>query len=419
MTAPQNQMHSNWAIFGLDETGPDQLRDWHLQSLRNAKIVIADERFHNMLQDAGAKTIEDWPKPFSDIVTRLADYKDDPIAIFATGDPMFYGAGATIKRYFPNQNIQIWPALSGIQLAASHMGWSLSCCEVISIHGRPATRIIPHIYPFAKWLVIPQGAKSISEVADILIARNCGDAHITVLNALGRQDAKTNICKTANEWQTQSANGLDDFCILAIDLSPAGRMVHHSASGVLPDDAFISDGKLTKQDVRASALSKLQPHPHGVLWDLGTGCGSIAIEWARTYDSCRAYGVDNRDDRLQRARANAQALGTPTVSWIEGDIYQAMTKLPEPDAIFIGGGLSSQAIADAMHYLPVGGRLVCHAVTLESEALLLEAHHHHGGQLTRIAVNKAEPVGGYFGWRGLMPVTQWVFIAQSEGSEND
>ena len=151
-----------------------------------------------------------------------------------------------------------------------------------------------------------------------------------------------------------------------------------------------------------------------MLWDLGTGCGSIAIEWARLSQGAMAYGVDSRDDRLERARANAIALGTEHIKWLAGDVLTVMDELPEPDAIFIGGGLSEAVLDKALGYLPQGGRLVIHAVTLESEAILLGAHKSLGGHLTRIAVNKAEPVGAYRGWRGLMPVTQWVFIKQGE-----
>ena len=406
---------AQWMIFGLDETGATQLQMIHKSALRQADFIIADSRFHEMLSCfATDKVISDWPKPFSDLASVLADYQDKHVAIFTTGDPLFYGAGATIKRLFPEQDIMISPAVSGIALAAARLGWQMTATEVISIHGRSAAKVIPALYPFAKWLVIPRNAHSLHEVAELLCERGCTAAEISALIALGRPQEERHITKSAQAWHKSSLDDVADFFIMAVDLAPCGRFHHHSATGVLPDEAFISDGKLTKQDVRASAIAKLQPHPHGVLWDLGTGCGSLAIEWARTSDSCIAYGIDSRADRLARAKENGVRLGTPNAIWLEGDICAQMDSLPTPDAIFIGGGLSEASLQKALSYLPDGGRLVVHAVTLESESLLLEAHKQYGGALTRLSVYKADPVGAYRGWRGLMPVTQWVFRKEGE-----
>ena len=403
-----------WQIFGLDETGPSQLQERHKQALQSADYIIADARFHDMLIASGASvTPQDWPKPFSDLGADLAQRRDQAVVIFTTGDPLYYGAAVTIKRLFPDQDIAILPAVSGIAMAAAKMGWPVADVTTLSIHGRAVHKILPHIYPNAKWLVIPQNAASLHQLSTLLCANQCSAAMISALIALGREGQEEIITKTAADWQEASLDGMSDFYVMAVDLATSGRFAHYSASGTLPDEAFLSDGKLTKQDVRASALSKLQPHPHAILWDLGTGCGSIAIEWARSYESCHAYGVDSRKDRLATAKENALNLGTPNVTWHDGDICEVMADLPEPDAIFIGGGLSQDSLTKALDYCPVGGRLVIHAVTLESEALLLEAHRRNGGVLTRLTVHKAEPVGGYRGWRGLMPVTQWVYVKQA------
>ena len=404
-----------WQIFGLDETGIEQLRQSHLAALAGADLIIADARFHEMLAGAGAACQpQDWPRPFSDFRALLKPYQAKKVAIFTTGDPLFYGAGVSLKRAFPDQEMQFLPALSGVTLASARLGWAGHVPEVVSIHGRQAISVIPKLYPFAKLLVIPRNAASSYEVAQILCARGLGKAEMTVLSALGRGDEEGYLCKSAEAFCKAESTGLPDFYILAIDLAPCGRFAFYSQKGALPDDAFESDGKLTKQDVRASALAKLQPHKGAVLWDLGTGCGSIAIEWARSEDLCHAHGVDCREDRLARARINAERLGTPNVTWHAGDICEVMAALPEPDAIFIGGGLSEASLTTALSYLPVGGRLVCHAVTLESEAILIDAHKRYGGALTRVAVNKAEAVGAYRGWRGLMPVTQWVFLREND-----
>ena len=406
---------SQWVIIGLDESGPAQWRDYHHHALEDAALIIADDRFHPMIGEV--TTVKDrlmsWPKPFSDLKGLLAKHISDKVVICTTGDPMLYGAGISVTKLFPDQPIKILPALSGIQLAASAMAWSLTDVEVLSVHGRALTKLVASIYPFAKWLVVPQSATTITDIADLLTSHGWGAAQITCLWALGRGQDEAITSHSAKQWLASKDTPQDGFYMVAVDLAPCGRQAFLGQMAGLPDDAFISDGKLTKQDVRASALAKLQPHKKGVLWDLGTGAGSIAIEWARFDESCHAYGVDQLDKRLAMARENASRLGTANTSWIAGDITAIMATLPEPDAIFIGGGLSEDSLQAAMSYLPAGGRLVIHAVTLESEAILLEAHRVHGGQLTKIAVNKAEAVGPYRGWRGLMPVTQWVYVKES------
>jgi len=167
---------------------------------------------------------------------------------------------------------------------------------------------------------------------------------------------------------------------------------------------------MTKQEVRAATLARLMPMRGALLWDIGTGCGSVAVEWMRAARYARAIGIEPRADRRAMAAANALALGAPKLELIEGRVPEALTGLPAPDAVFIGGGLSRDTFEAAWGSLRPLGRLVCNAVTLESEALLLELHKEHGGQLVKLQVNRAEPVGPLTGWRPLMPVTQWSLV---------
>jgi precorrin-6Y C5,15-methyltransferase (decarboxylating) len=210
---------------------------------------------------------------------------------------------------------------------------------------------------------------------------------------------------TAAEWQ---ANDIADLNTIAIECRPGpkARILHRGFG--LPDDAFRHDGQLTKREIRAAALSALGPLHGELLWDIGAGCGSIAIEWLRHDRSLQAIAIERQPERAAMIRENAASLGTPNLKLIEAAVPDALENLPAPDAVFIGGGIGAPGlVAKVWARLKPGGRLVAHAVTVESELALFAGYHAHGGEVTRLSIARMQPVGGYHGWKPLMPVTQW------------
>ena len=131
----------------------------------------------------------------------------------------------------------------------------------------------------------------------------------------------------------------------------------------------------------------------------------------RTHPRCRAIAIEQHPDRLRLIADNAIALGTPMLKLIAGSAPAALRDLPAPDAIFIGGGLTSADLLETCwQSLQSGGRLVANAVTVESEQQMLQWHHQIGGTLTRIAIQRAEPIGKFLGWKAMAPVTQWQAV---------
>ena len=387
-------------VIGVDEGGVTALPESLRLRLAGMDMIIAAHRFHADLPDG--PEIQDWPVPFSNIFRTLKDNSNKLLALLATGDPMWFGAGASLVRELGPQGCEVIPAVSGMQLAAARLGWPLARCVVVSIHGRPVSRLVSHLYPRARLLVIAQDGTSPARVAELLTAQGYGEAHLHVLAHLGGDD----------EWRRDGrADGwaddrVPDFHIIAIacpDTVAAG-------SGLAaPDASFDNDGKLTKRDVRASALAKLAPFPGAVLWDIGTGSGAIAIDFLRQAGSGRAFAIDRNDTQLDRAVANAVRHGVIGLEPVVGDAGEVLSGLARPDAVFIGGGLAPAVIAAAQSALRPGGVMVAHAVTIESETMLLAAWQQSGGDLTRLSVHHADPVGGFHGWRPLMPVTQWCW----------
>ena len=183
----------------------------------------------------------------------------------------------------------------------------------------------------------------------------------------------------------------------------------------LPDDAFEHDGQLTKRDLRTSALSRLAPVPGQLLWDVGAGAGSVAIEWARTDRRCRAVAIEQHPDRADRIDRNAQRLGVPGIRVVRGDAPAALADLPRPDAVFVGGGASTPGVLDSCWAaLAPGGRLVVHAVTIETETSLVQRFQVSGGELVRLSVERAEPLGSFTGWTPARAITQWSITKAGE-----
>ena len=388
-------------IVGVSETGVSNLPPSLQDRIAAADHIIAAPRFHKGLPD-GPK-VEAWPTPFSDVFARIDALRDRQLVIVATGDPMWYGVGATIQRRLGAGACEVIPAVSGFQMAATRMGWPLANCETLSIHGRPARSILPRLYPRAKLLLLAENSRSAGEIAALLTDAGYGAARLSALAHIGG-DEEARFDGVVSSWDHTD---IPDFHILAVDCADC----HNPADGfALPDNAFVSSGKMTKRDARASALAKLAPFPGAVFWDVGCGSGAVAVDFLRQAPRGSAFAIDRDANQIDMAKQNAVALGVPHLQTIHGDLPEALANLPQPDAVFIGGGLSADLVTRVYEALQPGGVMVAHCVTIESETLLTSMWQKFGGNLARLSVHHADPVGGFHGWRPLMPVTQWHLV---------
>ena len=395
-------------VIGVDEGGVTALSASLRARLAGMDMIVAAPRFHGDLPDG--PEILDWPSPFSHIFNILNDNAEKSLGLLTTGDPMWFGAGASLVRELGPEGVEVIPAVSGMQMAAARLGWPLARCEVVSVHGRPAGSLISRLYPRARLLVIAQDGTSPARLAELLTTHGYGDATLHVLAHLGGA-SESRLDGRAESW---TDDRVPDFHIIGIACPDA---VAAGSGLAAPDTSFETDGKLTKRDARASAMAKLAPFPGAVLWDIGTGSGAIAIDFLRNAGHGRAFAIDRSEAQLTRAAANATRHGVTGLEPVAGDATDVVAGgvgmgLARPDAVFIGGGLAPAVIEAAQAALRPGGVLVAHAVTIESETVLVSAWQHAGGELTRLSVHHADPVGGLHGWRPLMPVTQWCWHKQ-------
>jgi precorrin-6Y C5,15-methyltransferase (decarboxylating) len=326
------------------------------------------------------------------------------VCVLASGDPMFYGVGATLARHVPADELRVLPAPSSVSLAAARLGWALQDVATVSLVGRPLAALQMHLHDGARVFVLSADGATPAAVAAWLVERGFGATRMIVMEHLGSASERL-IDARAHDWSIGETASLN---VIALDCrrdasSDAPRL---ALTPGLPDDAFRHDGQLTKRDVRALTLGRLAPAPGELLWDVGAGCGSIGIEWMRAHASCRAIAIEANGERQRFIEHNRDALGVPGLQLIAGKAPDALQGLPAPDAIFIGGGVTAHGVLDACwRALKPGGRLIANAVTLEGEAALVAWRAQYGGTLTRIALAEAQALGGFETWRSALPIT--------------
>ncbi len=391
-------------IVGIGEDGMDGLVPATRAVVEAADVIIGGDRHHELSVNPKAQRLA-WPSPFDALIGDLKALKGQRVVVLATGDPLWFSVGARIGREIDPTQITYHPQLSAFQLAAARMGWSMADVETLTVHGRPVEQMIAFIQPDQRLLILTTGAETPAQIAGFLTDRGFGGSRMTVLAAMGG-DREQRFDGTAADWnhEVPAFNTLAVDCVADPDAALLPRVPG------LPDDLFQSDGTMTKREVRAVTMSKLMPMRGALLWDIGTGCGSVAIEWMRAARYAQAIGLEPRADRRAMAADNALALGVPRLTLIDGSAPEGLADLPAPDAVFIGGGLSAEVFEVVWSSLKPLGRLVANAVTLESEAALIDLQKQHGGDLAKISVHRADDVGPYRGWRPFMPVTQWSLI---------
>ncbi|MFF8599389.1 precorrin-6y C5,15-methyltransferase (decarboxylating) subunit CbiE [Streptomyces sp. NPDC015232] len=396
------------SVVGIGADGWDGLPENSRRPLRAADVLIGAPRQLDLLPaaDCPGERVP-WPSPLRPAVPGLlAAHEGRAVAVLASGDPSFYGIARTLTELLGPDRLDVRPHPSSVSYACARLGWALEQTETVSLVARPLDALTAALHDGRRLLVLGEGPESPARVAALLRERGWGGTRIRVLEQLGGPRERV-LDGTADGWPHERTDALHVLALDCVRDPDAGRPRLGLTPG-LPDEAYEHDGQLTKRHVRAATLAALAPAPGELLWDVGGGSGSIGIEWMRAHRSCRAVAVEKSEQRAARIGRNAAALGVPALRVVTGPAPAALAGLPAPDAVFVGGGLTAPGLLDACwDALPAGGRLVANTVTLESEALLARWYARHGGELVRLAVAAAVPVGGFTGWRQAMPVTQW------------
>jgi precorrin-6B C5,15-methyltransferase / cobalt-precorrin-6B C5,C15-methyltransferase len=388
-------------VVGIGADGMAGLSEMSRCELRRATVVYGSPRQLDLLDDTVAASRRQWPSPMLPALRTLLDGHREDVHVLASGDPLLHGIGSTLIRLFGPERVTVLPHVSAVTLACARMGWTVQDTEVISL-----VSAAPHtaVRRGGQAIVLSCDGTTPRALAVLLDAYGRGDSEFSVLEQLGgakerRRDG------TAREWSTAAPHDVDDLNVIAIRYLPDERMAS------LPDDAFVHDGQITKRSMRSVTLAVLAPRPGERLWDVGSGSGSVAVEWCRSWRGCTAVAFERDERRRLNIEVNAAASGLEID--VRGEVPQAFDGAPKPSVIFVGGGLTQPGLLDAcLDNLPSGGRMVANAVTAESEAVVVQAHSRLGGTMRRFQHYRGEPLGGFTTWRPQLPVTQWAVTKQ-------
>ncbi|MQG94108.1 precorrin-6y C5,15-methyltransferase (decarboxylating) subunit CbiE [Pseudomonas sp. MN1F] len=387
-------------VVGIGEDGFSGLGKQARRALLGASRIIGSPRQLALLPRCIGAERQDWPTPFS--LAPVLALRGEPVCVLASGDPMFFGVGASLARQVPAAEMQVLSMPSSCALAAARLGWPLQEVQVVSVVARPLAALNANLYSGQRLLVLSNDGDSPAAIAALLRERGFGPSRLHVLEHLGGT-AERHLCGTADDWPHSEIAALN---LVAIECLASPDAMRLSPVPGLPDSAFRHDGQLTKRDVRAITLARLAPQPGELLWDVGAGCGSIGIEWMRAHPACRTLAIEADEGRQGFIEYNRDALGVPGLQLVRGKAPDALGELERPDAIFIGGGVTREGVLPlCWERLRPGGRLVANAVTLQSELALAHFREQHGGELTRIHVAQAQPLGAFDTWRQALPIT--------------
>jgi precorrin-6B C5,15-methyltransferase / cobalt-precorrin-6B C5,C15-methyltransferase len=405
-------------VIGIGADGLSGLSPAARALIETAELLVGGERHQSMVPEISAERLT-WEDGLHRAAERIAQWRGRRVVVLATGDPMWYGGGANLARAFDPDELTVIPHSGAFSLAAARMLWPLADVGCVTVHGRPLEVLNLYVQPGARLLVLSRDGETPAKAAALLAGRGFGPSAITVLEHLGGPRERR-IDGIAERWQYPRAADLNTLAI-ECRAGPSPRLMP-PVSG-LPDELFQSDGQLTKREVRAVTIAALAPSPGQVLWDVGAGSGSVAIEWLRaapryrTADGgeARAVAVERDAARCATIARNAAALGVPELGVVHGEAPDALFRIDaRPDTIFIGGGAARPGLLErCWDALPAGGRLVANAVSLEAGARLVRFRRAHGGDLIRLAVARAGPVGKLSAFRALMEVAQYVAVKGS------
>jgi precorrin-6Y C5,15-methyltransferase (decarboxylating) len=407
-------------VIGIGEDGWDGLGAAARAALSRARLIVGSPRQLGLLPAGLEARREPLPAPLLEHLDQLVR---PGLCLLASGDPMLHGIGATLARRLGPGQLRIFPGVSSVALACARLGWPEHETEVVSLVSRPAEAALAAMRPGGRVVLLCRDGRTPGQVAGLLAEHGWGDSELTVLERLGgpaervvgpvlagdlARPAPAPAPAPAGAADPVAGAGFADLCVVGVRPRPGDGARAAGRLPGLPDAAFETDGQLTRRELRVLALAALRPGPGELLWDVGAGSGSVGIEWLRAEPLARAVAVEARSDRAERVRRNAAALGVPGLEVVAGPAPAALAGLNPPDAVFVGGGLTADGLLDTCWArLRPGGRLVAHAVTVESEAVLHRWQRAEGGQLVRADLSYAEPLGGFTTWRPALPVIQW------------
>lgn len=380
----------NVTLIGMGSGQPENLTLQGLAALRQADLILGARRLLAVL-------------PAGCTENRAAAYRPDEVAellqtsgaenavLVYSGDTGFYSGASSMMEKLEALGVRarVLPGLSSIQLLAAALGRPWQGWNLVSAHGRTCDPVAECMQGRPTFF-LTGGSEDPATLCAQLTAEGFGDVQGVVGQCLGTPEEKL-FRGSVKELAAGRFNSLSVLLVEAVEGLP------RRAPG-LPDEAFErGDVPMTKQEVRAAVLAKLAVRPEDILWDVGAGTGSVSVELALAAPRGRVYAVECRPEGCALIKANREKFRTRNLVLVEGLAPDALSDLPAPDAVFIGGSKGSlAAIVDAALDKNPDARICVSAIALETLSAAVAALTAKGRtvQVSQIAVSRAKAVGG-------------------------
>lgn len=408
------------SVVGIGDDGCKGLTSRALDAVARARWLVGGERQLAFFPEFGGERIV-LKGGLSAALDRVAAAADEQhVCVLASGDPLFFGIGALLVKRLGRDHIEFIPQPSAVQWAFARAGVAWDDAEVISLHGRPLEGLLSRMRGLWKVGLFTDAENSPPRIAQHLLAHEQQGWRAVVCE---------NLCgpgERVREFALDQLAACEDVAPLNVLI-----LVRQDASwrppptiAYLPEDDFAKripkKGLITKREIRLLSLAQMGIRRDSVVWDVGAGSGSVAIEAALLAPQGRVYAIETEPESVEICRDNVRQHATDNVRVIAGRAPEALTELEAPDAVFVGGSKGSMdAIVDlAYERLKPGGRLVVNAITLENASETYQAMRRRGlvPEVTLVQISRGEPLARYLRYEALNPI-QIFALSKPEAAE--
>ena len=390
-------------IIGINGDDINTLPQKAIQSIKCAELIMGAKRHLKIIQLISKKTVH-WPSPFEEGIQKLLNLRGKKIVVLVSGNAFWYGAGSVLAEKLDLNEWICFQSPSTFSLAASKIGWAIQDTLCFGLHSAPLETIRPYLAPKIKFIILLKDGSKVIELAEWLSLQNFGESDLFIMESLGFKDERLRHTK-ANKLNFYN---IDHPVCVGIIISGDGLVLPLSSGK--PDIFFKNDGQMTKQPIRALTMSALAPKPFEHLWDIGSGSGSISIEWLLTHKTNSVSAIECKSSRVKQIKLSANKLGLSNLFVYEGKIQNILNKLKKPDVVFIGGGLTNKLLTDIWETVPKSTRIIINSVTLETTSILIKAQKKYGGSLQKIELSNITKLGNKRTWSKNYPIIQWVVV---------
>jgi precorrin-6Y C5,15-methyltransferase (decarboxylating) len=406
-------------VVGIGLDGAAGLSEKIRQIIKDATLLVGSDRHLNYFLTHPAKRLV--LNNFLEVIEEIKPHFDERIVILVSGDPLFFGLGRLLLEKLPSEKLRFHPHLSSVQLAFNRIKVPWQDAKIISVHGRSLDELTYLLQQgFEKIAILTDDKNNPSAIARFYLGLDLPTKYAFWI-CENLEDSQEKISHFPAEVVNQLASSSTktfaslNVVILLRQSTPKEQLLNLKTLPLLglPDNTFLSfpdkPGLMTKREIRLIILGELELQPNQIVWDIGAGTGSVAIEMARLCSTSQIYAIEKTAMGINLIEKNCDRFQVSNVTSIQGTAPDILTYLPEPNRIFIGGsgGNLLKILEVCQQKLIADGILVLALATLEhlNNSLVWLRDRSWNYRLLQVQISRSVPIGDLTRFFPLNPVT--------------